>query len=1103
MTDDFIRHHDSDMFSAGGANSDSINSTETGDEGSGMALGQAGATVVVERPAPGQTVQIQTAADHTYVLNFPPQQAQVEVQGDNFVLDFDDDGDGTADSRIVFLDFVDRVEAGEAPSFQIGDATVGGELLLRQTLALAGEDEPPLDDVAGGPGALGGGGTAYSDDVGNTIGLLNAEDVILPTELQFGLIELEEEITLLDVVEAVAEQNPALNITKTALGVDGGEGQVADEAGDVITYAISVENTGDQTLTNVVVADPDADTLARQADLVGDNDDELEVGEVWSYIATHTVTQAEIDNNGGGDGDIDNMATVDSDQTGPDEASAEVAIAQNPALNITKAAVGVDGGEGLVVDEAGDVIDYTITVENTGNQTLTNVVVTDPNADTLVRGADLAGDNDDELEVGETWSYTATHTVTQAEIDDNGGGDGDIDNTATADSDQTGPDEAGAEVPIRADPSLNVTKAADVTSVSAVGAVIAYAIAVENTGNLSLTNVTIDDPLTDDEAPVLVDGFNAGDSDQDGALDVGETWQYTATYTVTQADFDSDGGGDGDIDNTVTADSDQTGPDSASASVTIVQPPVLIVGENVDDVDGETTPHRVHSPASDEDTGAILGDDAGDLLIGDVGGSSLAGNIMNLVLVLDTSDSMDAEITFNGVSMSRIEALDLALEQLLDGIAGTEGATVRVHLVSFASNVKEVGTFDIVVGGVIDNAALQAAKDFVLAAGDSPTAIASGNTNYEAGFTAALDWFSDSGNTLDNPAFNQTIFISDGLPNRAYRGDGTTNVVAPGAQVAVDHVLGQVDMDGTVNDDTISEFDGLLGSFEGVAGTVDAIGINVGQVALDRLHQLDGNSASSINTGEQLLEELNDLTKLQLAGAGGDVIFGADGDDVIFGDSLFTDLLAADEGVALPAGSGWSVIEALAGNGFFDTDVSKSVEEEIMDFLRDPANQAAYDFGAESELDGSVREDGNDLIDGGGGADLIFGQEGDDTLLGGTGDDTLFGGSGADSFTWGAETSAGEADIVADFETGPGGDALDLSALLSGVGAGDGGDALDAWLQVSFDGTDTTIGVDANGDGSGFTDVTVTVQGVDLTGGIATQAGIIDSLLGDGSLQVA
>ena len=76
--------------------------------------------------------------------------------------------------------------------------------------------------------------------------------------------------------------------------------------------------------------------------------------------------------------------------------------------------------------------------------------MTDPYADagSIVRVADAVGDNDDLLDVGETWSYTAAHTVTQAEIDSNGGGDGDIDNIATADSNETDPDTDDATVPV-------------------------------------------------------------------------------------------------------------------------------------------------------------------------------------------------------------------------------------------------------------------------------------------------------------------------------------------------------------------------------------------------------------------------------------------------------------------------------------------------------------------------------------------------------------------------------------------------------------------------------------------------------------------------------
>jgi len=93
-------------------------------------------------------------------------------------------------------------------------------------------------------------------------------------------------------------------------------------------------------------------------------------------------------------------------------------------------------------------------------------------------------------------------------------------------------------------------------------------------------------------------------------------------------------------------------------------------------------------------------------------------------------------------------------------------------------------------------------------------------------------------------------------------------------------------------------------------------------------------------------------------------------------------------------------------------------------------------------------------------------------------------------------------DTVAGFEDGPGGDVLDLSSLLVGVDVGDGGAELDAYLEITSDGTDTTITVDADGNGSG-TDVTIVCQGVDLTGGSANQADIIDSLLSDGTLVTA
>jgi uncharacterized repeat protein (TIGR01451 family) len=97
----------------------------------------------------------------------------------------------------------------------------------------------------------------------------------------------------------------------------------------------------------------------------------LNVGELWSYTAHHTVTQADIDGSGGGDSAIANTVTADSDQTGPDSATASVLIERAAQLEILKKS------DVSFVDEAGDVINYTISIEDTGSTTLTNPVVND------------------------------------------------------------------------------------------------------------------------------------------------------------------------------------------------------------------------------------------------------------------------------------------------------------------------------------------------------------------------------------------------------------------------------------------------------------------------------------------------------------------------------------------------------------------------------------------------------------------------------------------------------------------------------------------------------------------------------------------------------
>src|SRR4029077_6332966 len=188
-----------------------------------------------------------------------------------------------------------------------------------------------------------------------------------------------------------------------------------------ISYTLAVTNQGNAAIANVVVDDPfttnEAPVLSGGFN-TGDTEhgNLLDVGETWQYTASHTVTQAELDAGTA----IVNTATVTGDGATPDSDDASVAVAQSKILHIEKDA-SVPGG---TADVAGETISYTLAVTNQGNAAIAGVVVTDDNRTPGNTSDDFnpgftGGDTDGDglLDVGETWTYTASHQVTQAELD--------------------------------------------------------------------------------------------------------------------------------------------------------------------------------------------------------------------------------------------------------------------------------------------------------------------------------------------------------------------------------------------------------------------------------------------------------------------------------------------------------------------------------------------------------------------------------------------------------------------------------------------------------------------------------------------------------------
>ena len=70
--------------------------------------------------------------------------------------------------------------------------------------------------------------------------------------------------------------------------------------------------------------------------------------------------------------------------------------------------------------------------------------------------------------------------------------------------------------------------------------VITYSYTVTNTGNAAISGVVVtdDNGTPGNTADDLTLTLSSGDTDSDGALDVNETWTYSATKAVTQAMLD-------------------------------------------------------------------------------------------------------------------------------------------------------------------------------------------------------------------------------------------------------------------------------------------------------------------------------------------------------------------------------------------------------------------------------------------------------------------------------------------------------------------------------------------------------------------------------------
>ncbi len=261
---------------------------------------------------------------------------------------------------------------------------------------------------------------------------------------------------------------PGIDVTKSCPEAAG--------VGDVITYEITITNTGNEALVDITVNDS----------ILGDVSDEfpstLEVGESFTAFIDYTVTEQSPD-------PIHNVVTAsglgaDSEVEASDEASCDTDV-EHPAIQIVK--------DGPALVHRGDTITYLFEVTNIGDVDLFDVELTDPICDegtiTLVDD----GDGDSMLAVDEVWHFTCTHLVTDDDPDP-------IPNTGTVTGD-TDEGEGGDEVTDSDDhvvdiihPAIDVVKTVDEDTVP-IGTTVTFTYVVTNTGDTTLYDISVDDDI--------------------------------------------------------------------------------------------------------------------------------------------------------------------------------------------------------------------------------------------------------------------------------------------------------------------------------------------------------------------------------------------------------------------------------------------------------------------------------------------------------------------------------------------------------------------------------------------------------------------------------
>jgi uncharacterized repeat protein (TIGR01451 family) len=385
----------------------------------------------------------------------------------------------------------------------------------------------------------------------------------------------------------------AIGVLKTAVFNDDITADGNAQVGETITYTYNVANEGTLPLDTVTLVETGftgngatpIPVLTAATDVGGDGI--LSVGESWTYTATYTLIGSDIT-----DGVVDNQATASGDTPGGTSVS-DLSDSTNPADGNGTGTSGTGAGN----DDPSSTPLTTATIVANDDTLAAPIDASTPQTAVLDIFADN-GAGPDTLNGVATDATAADVTVVPTAPPPAGitlNPDGTVDvaagtppgpytfeyeiceilNPANCDTATVSLTVGGGGIGVVKSATFNDDVVAD--GAGQVGETISYTYLVSNEGDLDLSGVTLTETgftgAGTTPTPVLTATTDVGG---DGILSVGETWTYTATYSLVAADLAA-----GMVDNQATAAGTTPGGDTVSD---------LSDSSNPGDGDGTGTP---------------------------------------------------------------------------------------------------------------------------------------------------------------------------------------------------------------------------------------------------------------------------------------------------------------------------------------------------------------------------------------------------------------------------------------------------------------------------------------------------------------------------------